>query len=94
MTVLALLVLAAIAVAVFALASALVTRRYGPAVAAPSGRIPITALISGFNSRSPQAGRPRGGRRRGAAHEIEHRGFARDQLEAPITVSRDGRMRV
>ena len=74
-TVLGLLVLAAIVVAVFALASALVTRRYGPAVAAPSGRIPITALISGFSSRSPQAGRLRGGRRRGAAHEIEHRGF-------------------
>jgi hypothetical protein len=87
-TVLALLVLAAIAVGVFALASALVTRRYGPAVAAPSGRIPITALIPGFNARSPQAGRPRGGRRRGAAHEIEHRGFARDPLEAPITVKR------
>ncbi|MCX7031720.1 MAG: hypothetical protein NTU62_16580 [Spirochaetes bacterium] len=87
-TVLPLLVLAAIIVAVFALASALVTRRYGPAVAAPSGRIPITALISGFASRSPQAGRPRGGRRRGAAHEIEHRGWARDPLEAPITVRR------
>jgi hypothetical protein len=87
-TVLGLLVLAAIAVAVFALASSLVTRRYGPAVAAPTGRIPIAALISGFSSRSLQAGRLRGGRRRGAAHEIEHRGFARDPLEAPITVRR------
>ena len=87
-TVLSLLVLAAIAVAVFALASALVTKRYGPSVAAPSGRIPISALISGFGSRSPLAGRPRGGRRRGAAHEIEHRGWARDPLEAPITVRR------
>jgi hypothetical protein len=85
---LALLVLAAIAVAVFALASALVTRRYGPVVAAPSGLIPITSLIAGFNVRSPQAGRPRGGRRRGAAHEIEHRGWARDPLDAPITVRR------
>ncbi|OHD71914.1 MAG: hypothetical protein A2177_11675 [Spirochaetes bacterium RBG_13_68_11] len=85
---LALLVLAAIAVAVFALASALVTRRYGPVATAPSGLIPIASLIAGFNVRSPQAGRPRGGRRRGAAHEIEHRGWARDPLDAPITVRR------
>jgi hypothetical protein len=87
-TVLGLLVLAAIVVAVFALASALVTRRYGPVAATPSGRIPIAALISGFGSRTPLAGRPRGGRRRGAAHEIEHRSWARDGLEAPITVRR------
>lgn len=88
LTVLGLLVIAAIAVAAFALASALVTRRYGPAIAAPSGRIPITALISGFSARAPAAGRPRGGRRRGAAHEIEHRSWARDALEAPVTVRR------
>jgi len=87
-TLLGLLVLAAIVVAVFALASALVTRRYGPSVAAPSGRIPITALISGFSSRAPLAGRPRGGRRRGAAHEIEHRSWPRIALDAPITVKR------
>jgi hypothetical protein len=87
-TVLSLLVLAAIAVAVFALASALITKRYGPSAAAPSGRIPIAALISGFGSRSPLAGRPRGGRRRGAAHQIEHRSWVRDPLEAPVTVRR------
>jgi hypothetical protein len=87
-TMLSLLVLAAIVVAVFALASALVTRRYGPAVAALSGRIPITALISGFSSRAPRAGRPRGGRRRGAAHEIEHRSWRQIPLDTPITVKR------
>lgn len=87
-TVLGFAVLAAIAVAVFALASALVTKRYGPQVAAPSGRIPISALISGLGSRTPHAGRPRGGRRRGAAHEIEHRSWARDPLEAPVTIRR------
>jgi hypothetical protein len=86
--VLAVLVLAAMVVAAFALASALVTRRYGPAVAAPSGRIPIAALISGANGRPSPIGRPRGGRRRGAAHEIEHRVWARDPLQAPITIRR------
>ena len=86
--VLALLVLAAIVVAVFALASALVTRRYGPIAAAGPGRIPIAALISGSFSRPPATGRPRGGRRRGSAHEIEHRSWTRDALEAPLTVRR------
>ncbi len=82
------LVLAAIVIAVFALASSLVTRRYGPAAGAVAGRIPIAALISGTSSRPAAAGRPRGGRRRGAAHEIEHRSWNRNPLEAPITVRR------
>ncbi len=86
--VLGLLALAAVVVAVFALAAALVTRRYGPAAAAGPGRIPIAALISGTASRPLAAGRPRGGRRRGAAHEIEHRSWTRDALEAPISVRR------
>jgi hypothetical protein len=86
--VLGLLVLAAIVVAVFALASALVTRRYGPAASIATGRIPIAALITGTASRPRLAGRPRGGRRRGAAHEIEHRSWTRDALKAPITVRR------
>jgi hypothetical protein len=82
------LVLAAIVVAVFALASALVTRRYGPVTAAASGRIPIAALVGGSASRPVAAGRLRGGRRRGAAHEIEHRSWSRDALDSPITVRR------
>lgn len=86
--VLGLLALAAIVVAVFALASALVTRRYGPAATAGPGRIPLSALIAGSTARPPMAGRLRGGRRRGAAHEIEHRSWARDALQAPITVRR------
>jgi hypothetical protein len=61
--VLGVLALAAIVVAVFALASALVTRRYGPIVASGTGRIPISALITGTASRPPAGGRPRGGRR-------------------------------
>jgi hypothetical protein len=85
---LGLLVLAAIVVAVFALASALVTRRYGPVATAAAGRIPLAALVGGSASRPPIAGRARGGRRRGAAHEIEHRSWTRDALEAPITVRR------
>jgi hypothetical protein len=86
--VLVVLVLAAIVVAVFALASALVTRRYGPVTAASTGRISITSLISGFSSRPPLAGRARGGRRRGAAHEIEHRSWTRDPLDGPVTIRR------
>ena len=86
--VLGLLVLAAIVVAVFALASALVTRRYGPAASATTGRIPLSSLITGTAPRPQMAGRLRGGRRRGAAHEIEHRNGTRDALEAPITVRR------
>jgi hypothetical protein len=86
--VLGVLALAAIVVAVFALASTLVTRRYGPVATAVSGRIPIASLITGVASRPLAAGRPRGGRRRGAAHEIEHRSWTRDALKAPITVRR------
>ncbi|HSV93941.1 MAG TPA: carbohydrate binding domain-containing protein, partial [Desulfobacterales bacterium] len=82
------LALAAIVVAVFALASTLVARRYEPVATAVSGRIPIASLITGVASRPLAAGRARGGRRRGAAHEIEHRSWTRDALESPITVRR------